>query len=94
LYALPALCAHWRDEPPRAVTGTASPVFGERLPLLGAVPLPAGDRARALLALARHAHADGAAIDPEQASPLYLRDKVAWTTAERAARNVAQSRRS
>jgi tRNA threonylcarbamoyladenosine biosynthesis protein TsaB len=86
LYTLPALCARWREQPPRALAGNASQAFGERLPLFGATPLSAGDRARALLALARRAQADGAAIDPEQASPLYLRDKVAWTTAERAAR--------
>ena len=94
LYSLAALSERWRGEPPRAVTGNASMAFGERLPLLGAVSLPAGDRARALLVLARHALADGAAIDPERASPLYLRDKVAWTSAERAARNAAAARRS
>jgi tRNA threonylcarbamoyladenosine biosynthesis protein TsaB len=91
LYTLPALGACWREQPPRALTGNASQVFGERLPLAGAALLPAGDRARALLALARRAHADGAAIDPELASPLYLRDKVAWTTAERAARQDARA---
>jgi tRNA threonylcarbamoyladenosine biosynthesis protein TsaB len=94
LYALPALHARWCDAPPRAVAGNASQAFRERLPLFGAAPLPAGDRARALLALARRAHADGAAIDPEQASPVYLRDKVAWTTAERATRHDARAGRS
>ena len=94
LYTLSALTERWRDEPPRAVAGNASQAFGQRLPLPGAAPLPAGDRARALLTLARHAHADGAAMDPEEASPLYLRDKVAWTTAERAARHDARAPRS
>jgi tRNA threonylcarbamoyladenosine biosynthesis protein TsaB len=87
LYTLPALAARWREQPPPALAGNASQVFGERLPVAGAALLPSGDRAHALLALARRAHADGTAIDPELASPLYLRDKVAWTTAERAARH-------
>src|SRR5262249_14401378 len=91
LYTLPALRERWVDEPPRAVAGSAREAFGSRLPLPGAAWLQGGDRARALLALARRAYADGAAIDPEQASPLYLRDKVAWTSAERAARREARS---
>ncbi|MDE2621890.1 MAG: tRNA (adenosine(37)-N6)-threonylcarbamoyltransferase complex dimerization subunit type 1 TsaB [Betaproteobacteria bacterium] len=37
-----------------------------------------------IAALAVQAHALGVAIDPEAASPLYLRDKVAQTRAERA----------
>jgi tRNA threonylcarbamoyladenosine biosynthesis protein TsaB len=43
----------------------------------------AADRAGAPLALARQAHAEGAMIEPAQASPLYLRVKVALTTDER-----------
>jgi tRNA threonylcarbamoyladenosine biosynthesis protein TsaB len=43
-------------------------------------------RARALLPLAKEAWAGGCAIDAAQALPLYLRDKVALTTAERLAR--------
>jgi hypothetical protein len=37
-----------------------------------------------LLSLSRCAFADGAVIAPEHAAPLYLRDKVALTTEERA----------
>jgi tRNA threonylcarbamoyladenosine biosynthesis protein TsaB len=86
LYTLPALAARWQATPPRVVAGNAVPAFGERLPNHGALVLPpAADRAGALLALARQAHADGAAIAPEQALPLYLRDKVALTTDEREA---------
>jgi tRNA threonylcarbamoyladenosine biosynthesis protein TsaB len=94
LYTLPALAARWRAAPPRVVAGNAVSVFGDRLPLHGAMCVPdAGSRARALLALARRAHADGAAIDPAQALPLYLRDKVALTTDERdAARRVGAPR--
>ncbi|WP_295642142.1 tRNA (adenosine(37)-N6)-threonylcarbamoyltransferase complex dimerization subunit type 1 TsaB [uncultured Methylibium sp.] len=45
----------------------------------------AGPRAGALLALARAAWARGEAVDAARALPLYVRDKVAQTTAERAA---------
>jgi tRNA threonylcarbamoyladenosine biosynthesis protein TsaB len=46
-----------------------------------AAALPDG---AALAVLARSAHARGEWIDPSQALPLYVRDKVAQTTAERA----------
>jgi tRNA threonylcarbamoyladenosine biosynthesis protein TsaB len=86
LYTLPALASRWSVERPRVVAGNAVSAFGERLPTEGALLLPAAaDRAGALLALARQAHADGAAIAPTQAAPLYLRDKVALTTDEREA---------
>jgi len=86
LYTLPALAARWRDAAPRAVAGDAPAVFGERLPVAAdRVLAPAGERAAALLALARSAYAAGAAMPPHQAVPLYLRDKVALTTDEREA---------
>jgi tRNA threonylcarbamoyladenosine biosynthesis protein TsaB len=47
------------------------------------------NRARALLSLAQQRHADGAAVDAALALPLYLRDKVALTTQERADRRHA-----
>lgn len=87
LYTLPALAACWRTVPPHGVAGNALAAFGERLPDHGvALPDEGVDRAAALLALARRAFADGAAIAPQAAAPLYLRDKVALTTAERQAR--------
>lgn len=56
----------------------------------GARCLPqALDRAAALLRLARAAWAHGEAVDAAQALPLYLRDKVAQTTAEREAARAA-----
>jgi tRNA threonylcarbamoyladenosine biosynthesis protein TsaB len=93
LYTLPALAARWSAMPPNMVAGNAVSVFGERLPLHGATTVPAtGQRAAALLALGRQAHEQGAALDPVHALPLYLRDKVALTTAERAAaRDAAAS---
>lgn len=73
------------------LAGSALHAFGSRLHQpAGSIPRPdENDRARALLRLARQAFAAGAAIDAAQALPLYLRDKVALTTAERAAVKAA-----
>jgi tRNA threonylcarbamoyladenosine biosynthesis protein TsaB len=49
----------------------------------------ARDRADALLRLAQQAWARGQTLDAAQALPLYLRDKVALTTAEREAARAA-----
>ena len=65
------------------LAGNAFEAYGERL--------PAGERvqalptAAALLRLAPALFAAGQAVPAEQAMPLYIRDKVAQTTAERAA---------
>jgi tRNA threonylcarbamoyladenosine biosynthesis protein TsaB len=86
LYTLEALAARWVAAPPQALAGNALAVFAGRLPVAGAPSAPRLlDRASALLTLALRGHADGAAIDPALALPLYLRDKVALTTRERAA---------
>ena len=86
LYTLPALAARWNAAPPRAVAGNAARIFGSRLPLGVAAVLPdTQDRGHALLALAQQAWADGAGVAAEQAAPVYLRDKVALTSAEREA---------
>ena len=88
LVTLPALNAAWSALPPQGVVaGSALAAFGDRL------SLPAGcqrilreaDRAAALLRLAQRAALDSEGVDPADALPLYLRDKVALTTAERAA---------
>ncbi len=91
LWTLQALRARWQAQPPRAVAGSAPAAFGDRLGLPSGVPTAEGDaRAPALLRLAQAAWAAGAGIDAAQALPLYLRDKVALTTAERdAARRAA-----
>lgn len=84
LYTLEALQALWTLAPPTAVAGSALDAFAGRLAVGNARSLPqALPRASALLPMARAAWADGCAIDPAQALPLYLRDKVALTTAER-----------
>jgi tRNA threonylcarbamoyladenosine biosynthesis protein TsaB len=86
LYDLPGLQAVWALEPPTAVAGSALAAFGSRLSLCGASRWPQEqDRAAALLRLARAAWRRGAQMPAEQALPLYLRDKVALTTAERLA---------
>ncbi|MDH0865455.1 tRNA (adenosine(37)-N6)-threonylcarbamoyltransferase complex dimerization subunit type 1 TsaB [Mitsuaria sp. GD03876] len=85
---LDPLRALWRDAPPAIVAGTA----------LGAFELDTGaarrfpdtvSRARALGALAAQAFDAGLAEDAAQALPLYVRDKVALTTAEREAAKAA-----
>jgi tRNA threonylcarbamoyladenosine biosynthesis protein TsaB len=91
LFTLPALVARWSAHPPRRVAGSAIAAFGDRLPLAGADLHPTEtDRAAALARLARLAWAAGNAIDPALALPVYLREKVALTTAERAAQAAAK----
>jgi len=91
LYTLAALAARWQAEPPERVAGNALAVFGERLPAPAAVARhdAVQDRAGALLRCAQQAWHAGRGRDPAQALPLYLRDKIALTTAERDARRVA-----
>jgi tRNA threonylcarbamoyladenosine biosynthesis protein TsaB len=91
LYALPVLPQVWADGGVQAVAGSGLTAFGDR------VPWPAGascvaqehDRARALLNLAARAARAGAGVDAALALPIYLRDKVAQTTAEREAVRAA-----
>jgi len=71
------------DAPRVLLAGNVFGVYGERLPLgerVQALPTAA-----ALLRLAPALWATGQAVPAEQAMPLYVRDKVAQTTAERAA---------
>lgn len=69
------------------LAGNAFAAYGERLPPdLGLVPrCEALPTAAALLRLAPDVWAQGLAVPAEQAMPLYIRDKVANTTAEREA---------
>lgn len=86
LWTLPALAAAWQAAPPPRVAGSAIDAFADRLPWGDARRWPAcASRATALLRLAEAAWAAGAALPADAALPLYLRDKVAQTTAERAA---------
>ena len=72
------------------VAGNAVQVYPERMPagLRTHMALPT---AQAMLGLAPALWAAGQAVPAEQAMPLYIRDKVAQTTAEREAAKAAQS---
>ena len=84
LWTLAALADVWQASPPQQVAGSAITAFAGQLPWGSATCWPlCTDRAGALLRLAHAAWDAGAAIPADQALPLYLRDKVAQTTAER-----------
>ncbi len=96
LMSLAALHSAWDAGPaPAWRAGSAWAAFGARA---GSQPGPRQfdaeqDRAAALGRLAAAAWAAGATIDPAQALPIYLRDKVAQTTAERQALREAREAR-
>jgi tRNA threonylcarbamoyladenosine biosynthesis protein TsaB len=88
LWAWPALADDWAARPvPQALAGSALAVFADRMawPTAPRRQPDARNRAAALGRLAQQAWAQGAAVAAAEALPLYLRDKVAQTTAERAA---------
>ncbi len=89
LYAVPAMLEALQDLPPQAAAGNALDAFAQALsPMLPAgLPRAAQPRSRAaaLASLACQAWIGGAAVDAAEAMPVYVRDKVAQTTAERMA---------
>jgi tRNA threonylcarbamoyladenosine biosynthesis protein TsaB len=86
LRTLDGLHALWVQQPPLCVAGSAVPAFGERLRCGDAVRVADDiDRAAALLRVAQQLWHEQGGIDAAQALPLYLRDKVAMTVAEREA---------
>ena len=92
LYTLDALHGLWRRDPPRCVAGSALAAFGDRLRCGDALRVTqAVDRAAALMRVAQELWSAGAALPATAALPLYLRDKVALTTAERAAVKAAKA---
>jgi tRNA threonylcarbamoyladenosine biosynthesis protein TsaB len=89
-----ALALRWQTQPPQRVAGDALHACAMRLPTFGAALAPdARPGAVALLALAEVAWAAGAAVDPAEALPLYVRDKVAQTTLERDAARLQRAER-
>jgi tRNA threonylcarbamoyladenosine biosynthesis protein TsaB len=75
-----------------ALAGNAVQVYADRLPA-AAARVPAAPTAAALLRLAPRLLADGRAVNAADAMPLYIRDKVAQTTEERAvARAIKESK--
>ncbi len=103
LYKPEALRAHWQS--PAAVAGSALTVYAEALLGSEPEPEPecqaqaqaqtqrrwphSASRASALAELASQAWAGGALLDAALAMPVYVRDKVAQTTAERLAARAA-----
>ena len=86
-----ALHALWADAPPAFVAGSALDAFGERLQTGDAQRAPTEHgRAAALGWLAAAGLARGDGVPADQALPVYLRDKVAQTTAEREAAKVVR----
>ena len=84
------LNARWREAPPEVVAGNALRAFANELDPAGARCEPhASPRAVGMLNLARALASRGGAVDAADALPLYLRDKVAETMLERAARAQA-----
>ncbi len=71
----------WPQAAPVLLAGNAFAAYGDRLP--AGERCPALPTAAALLRLAPALWAQGQAVPAEQAMPLYIRDKVAHTTAER-----------
>lgn len=70
------------------LAGNVFAAYGARLPASMAARVDAQPSASALLRLAPGLLAAGAALPAAQALPLYIRDKVAQTTLERAARKA------
>ncbi len=86
------LTTRWQEEQPEAVAGSALDAFGDRLVTGGALCLPqAMPHAHALVPLAQALWDAGGAVDPAEALPLYVRDKVAQTTAEREALRASRA---
>lgn len=93
LMTLAALAASWQAAPPAVVAGSALTAFAsDRLGVPAAARRVADETARAgaLLRVAEAAFAAGETLDAADALPLYLRDKVALTTAEREAGRAAK----
>lgn len=86
LYDAASLSERMRLDGGDCIAGNALLVQGDRLDTHGLCTMPdAVPDASALMRLALAAWARGEAVDAAQALPLYIRDKVAQTTAEREA---------
>jgi tRNA threonylcarbamoyladenosine biosynthesis protein TsaB len=85
LFTVPALLGRWQAQLPDVVAGSALGVFAQQLGLTSATVQVAHSRCRAsaLMRLAVPMWHTGLAVDAAKALPMYVRDKVAQTTAER-----------
>ncbi len=80
----------WDDAPPTIVAGSALGAFAD-LQTHDARRVPdASPHARAMLPVSLALWREGGAVDAALAIPLYVRDKVAQTTAEREAARIAK----
>jgi tRNA threonylcarbamoyladenosine biosynthesis protein TsaB len=87
-----ALNELWAREAPTMVAGNALKAFGDQIRPGSAALVPdALPRAIAMLPLANQLFLQGDAVDAAQALPIYLRDKVALTSAERAAGDMLRA---
>jgi tRNA threonylcarbamoyladenosine biosynthesis protein TsaB len=91
LMALPALAQAWQGQPVATLAGSGIQAFPDLVAALRPTRCWAEEhnRAAALLRLAAAAWAHGEAVDAALALPVYWRDKVAQTTAEREAARAA-----
>lgn len=93
LWAPDAWVQTMADAPPAACAGSGLALIGgAACPSSQRIAVTEAGRAEALLALAEAAWRRGEGIDAALALPIYLRDKVALTTAERAAAAAAAAR--
>jgi tRNA threonylcarbamoyladenosine biosynthesis protein TsaB len=94
LFTLPALHSAWAQRPVQILAGSALTAFGDRLqaPFSADLRPQEHHRAGALLQLALRAAQDGHTVDAADALPMYVRDKVAHTTRERAAARALAGR--
>lgn len=87
LYSPAALVAQWQS--PAAVAGSALSAFADQLGQPQRCWPQTVSRAAALAKLAAQAWARGELLDAAEAMPVYVRDKVAQTTAERLSARAA-----
>lgn len=91
LFTREALERCWKSQAPEVVAGSALEAFGGQLDTGKAQRVPRQQsRAASLARVAQQQWLLGGALDAALALPLYLRDKVALTTAERMALRSAQ----
>ena len=90
LARLDDLTDRWAGEPAQVVAGSALAAFPGLQTGNARRALDAAPRAEAMLPLAKVLWREGGAVDPALALPLYVRDKVAQTTAEREAAKAAK----
>ena len=90
LLGVEALDALWQHGRPAHVAGNAVAAFAGRLRVDGSQVAAPQSRGAALGRLVQAAWQAGAAVDAALALPVYVRDKVAQTTAERDAARAAK----